>query len=84
MVVGAGADEVHWPSAIGLGADHTVLLPGGDADLVRVLSEIRRPVDIRRARSPWSAVTAGGASVLAAAIGLRSADDGAHNAFRRR
>lgn len=79
VVVGAGADEVHWPSAIGLGADHTVLLPGGDADLVRVLSEIRRP---RRHPAGAIAVVGGhggaGASVLAAAIGLRSAADGTH------
>ena len=79
VVVGAGADEVAWPAAIGLGADHTVILPGGDAELVRVLSEIRRP---RRHPAGAIAVIGGhggaGASILAAAISLRLSDNGTH------
>jgi len=79
VVVGSGPDDVHWPAAIGLGADHTVALPGGDAELVRVLSDIRRP---RRHPGAAIAVIGGhggsGASVLAAATALRSADGGAH------
>ena len=79
VVVGAGDGAVSWPEAIGLGADHTVRLPGDDAELVRVLSEIRRP---RRHRAGAIAVIGGhggaGASVLAAATALRLSDNGTH------
>ena len=65
------------PSAIGLGADHTVLLPGGDADLVGSSSEIRRP---RRHPAGAIAVVSGhGGRGERAGRGdrPRSADDGA-------
>ncbi len=79
VVVGSGDGAVSWPEAIGLGADHTVVLPGGDAELVRVLSEIRRP---RRHSAGAIAVIGGhggaGASVLAAAISLKLSDNGTH------